>query len=167
MPTPPKSATSPPPTWERPRYERPVPAPRPRREPREQIEPDEYRGSADEIAAPTPAALHPEPSVEMTTADLWAIANLRFKELPPVEYDHMPDKIVTITDISTEAELRTRCGWTDTGKTIVGCAAATDPHLCHIYLGPRPSWTGLTRNIVLRHEMGHCSGWPADHPGIR
>src|SRR5262249_3356303 len=108
----------------------------------------------------------PEPSVEMTTADLWAIANLRFKELPPVEYDHMPDKIVTITDISTEAELRTRCGWTDTGKTIVGCAAATDPHLCHIYLGPRPSWTGLTRNIVLRHEMGHCSGWPADHPGI-
>ena len=177
MPTPPKplaAATSPPPAWERPRYERPVPAPRPRRSPPEDmVQPDEYRGSADEISAPTPAALHPgpaRPSVEMTPADLWAIANLTFKELPPIIYDHMPDKSVKVVDVSTEAELRARCGWPPSdgnGATIVGCAATTDPHICHVFLGPRPSWTGLTRNIVLRHEMGHCSGWPADHPGIR
>jgi hypothetical protein len=172
MPTPPKplaAATSPPPAWERPRYERPVPAPRPRR-PEDTVQPDEFRGSADDDAKPMPAALHPEPvrkpSVEMTTADLWALANLKFKELPPIEYDYLPDTIVTIEDVATEAELRKRCNWKDTAKTIVGCAGVFE-HVCHILLGPRPDWAGLTRNIVIRHEMGHCNGWGSDHAGIR
>jgi hypothetical protein len=169
MPTPP-----PPPTWERPRYERPVPAPRPRRSPPEDmVQPDEYRGSADEIATAAPVALHPEPvrrpSVEMEPADLWALANLRFKELPPIEFDHMPDRPVTTTDIRTEADLRVRCGWppAPAGGILVGCADIlpfTSP--CRIYLGPTGG-TGVTRNIVLRHEIGHCNGWGKDHAGIR
>src|SRR5262249_34627286 len=122
MPTPPKplaAATSPPPPppiWERPRYERPAPMPRPRRAPEDMVQPDEYRGSdADDAVTAAPAALHPEPvrkpSVEMTPADLWALANLTFGELPPIEFDHYPDKSVTIKDISTEKELRVLCGW--------------------------------------------------------
>ena len=26
---------------------------------------------------------------------------------------------------------------------------------------------GWTRQIVLRHEIGHCNGWPGDHRGMR
>jgi len=177
MPTPPKplaAATSPPPAWERPRYERPAPMPRPPRAPPEDmVQPDEYRGSsADEIAAPTPAALHPEPirrpSVEMTPADLWAIANLKIKQLPPLEYDHYPDdKLVVVKDIATEKELRTVCNYEKQGVNLIGCADMRYPPFCHIYLGPIPEWTGVTRNINLRHELGHCNGWPGDHPGIR
>jgi hypothetical protein len=137
------------------------------RPPEDELPIDTYRGSnADEIAKPEPAALHSEPvkpSVEMTPADLWAIANLKFKELPPAEYDHAPDKAVIIEDIKTEAELRVRCNWPkEGGGNLVGC---TDGH--HIYLGPLPGWSGLTRNIVLRHEIGHVNGWPKDHAGMR
>lgn len=155
-----------PPAYERPlyRHERPVPAPRPR----PQAQPDEYRGSDDEImGAPQTTALHPtEQHVQMEAADLWAIANLKFPELPPPEYDHMPDRPITIKDFPTEAQLRVACGWPASpyGGTLVGCF---DASLDRINLGPIPSWTGLTRNLVIRHELGHANKWPADHPGMR
>jgi hypothetical protein len=105
----------------------------------------------------------------MEPADLWAIANLRFKELPPVEFDRPSTVPVLVIDIDSEAELRERCGWTDreTSSIMVGCAMRFKES-CRIYLGPpQTEHTGVTRNIVLRHETGHCSGWPADHPGMR
>lgn len=181
MPTPPKplaAATSPPPAWERPRYERPVPAPRPRRSPPEDmVQPDEFRGSADDTAKPEPMAQEgresmaaPVQHLPMEPADLWALANLRFAELPPIEFDHVPDKkLVMIKDVATEEELRTICRWPKTSAaTLVGCADTKDPDVCHIYIsGSIPSWAGLTRNIVIRHEMGHCNGWPGTHEGMR
>ena len=108
----------------------------------------------------------------MEPADLWAIANLKFKELPPVEYDHAATDAVEIIDMSTEKELREVCHLTEAyqGANVVGCAAPKGqlaPDRCIIYLGPRPSWAGLTRNIVIRHEIAHCNGWPKDHPGAR
>jgi len=126
----------PPPTWERPRYERP---------------------------APMTAVQH----LPMEPADLWALANLRFAELPPVEFDHIPKQRVTITDIATEEQLLEVCRWPkNSGKTLVGCADHKDPNVCHIYRsGSIPSWAGLTRNIVIRHEMGHCNGWGKDLRG--
>jgi hypothetical protein len=24
---------------------------------------------------------------------------------------------------------------------------------------------GWNSDIIIRHELGHCNGWPADHPG--
>jgi hypothetical protein len=29
------------------------------------------------------------------------------------------------------------------------------------------AFDGLSYEIVLRHEVGHCNGWPGDHPGMR
>jgi hypothetical protein len=49
----------------------------------------------------------------MEPADLWAIANLKFKELPPVEYDHAATDAVEIVDMSTEKELREVCHLTE------------------------------------------------------
>jgi hypothetical protein len=104
----------------------------------------------------------------MQPQDLWAIANLKYPQLPPPEYDYYPDKLVITEDIKTEAELRVRCRWPplDGKSTIIGCATVV-ADVCYIYLGPIPDWTGITRNINLRHEMGHCNGWGKDHAGIR
>jgi hypothetical protein len=123
------------------------------------------------LGAPQTIALHqPEREhLEMTPADLWAIVNLKFPQLPPIEFDHIPDQVVTIKDVPSEAELRKVCRWppSDGTTTIVGCADIRDPRVCRIYLGPRPEWSGLTRNLVIRHELGHCNSWPPDHPGMR
>src|SRR5262249_10996800 len=108
-------------------------------------------------------------ALKMEPADLWAIANLRFKELPPVEFDRPVGLWVEIMDIPTEAGLREVCGYPPyDGKILVGCAELRPGDLCHIFVGP-PQYerTGVTRNIVIRHEMGHCNGWGKDHAGMR
>src|SRR5262249_29379591 len=171
-PAPPKPLAAtiapPPPRYER--RERPIPVPRPR-------QPDEYRGSS--IEAPQPAALHPaekpvEPTwVTMGPADLWAIATIKLKQLPPPEYDHPVYDPVEVVDVDTEQELRRLCGLESyfPGSTVIGCAAPKGnywkPDKCLVYLGPIPEWTGVTRNINLRHELGHCNGWGGDHAGAR
>ena len=185
MPTPPKplaAATSPPPWYQLPppayeqqpyRRQRPEPPPIPR----DMESPDTYRGSADETAKPIPAALTTGPAryaggagfyatglkVEMDAADLAALAKLTFKELPPEKYDVAIHTSVEVIDVKSRDELHKICG--HVGVNILGCALV-GTMICRVYLlDPMPA--GLTRNIVLRHELGHCAGWPADHPGIR
>src|SRR5262245_21614901 len=102
----------------------------------------------------------------MQPADLWALATIRLKQLPPPQYDHPVKGPVEVTDIPTEEALRKICGYTQPGTILIGCAHVS-AELCSVYLGPIPSWTGITRNINLRHELGHCNGWPGDHVGIR
>jgi len=177
-PPPPPWYYEPPPSIER-RY-RPPPMPRIRPQDEEPV--DTYRGSSlgsPSIEAPQPAALHPaekpvEPtSVAMEPADLWAIATTKLKQLPPPEYDHPVYDPVEVIDVDTEAELRRLCGLENYFKDqiIIGCAGPKGnrikPDRCLVYLGPIPAWTGVTRNINLRHELGHCNGWPQDHAGIR
>jgi len=121
------------------------------------------------LDAPTPMALHPHGlSLVMQPPDLWAIANLRFKELPPVEYDRPYEGALLIIDVNSEEKLRQICGHPPkglNGDTMVGCARPGDP--ATIYLGPIPARAGLTRNIVIRHELGHLNGWSAAHEGMR
>src|SRR5262249_1611091 len=151
---------------------------RPRIRPPEDEEPA-YRGSsADE--APKPAALHPPETytsagfyphglaVEMDEADHWAIANLKIPQLPPVEFDHPVKGPVEVIDVETTDKLLEVCKGVNIpkGMIIIGCASRT-PYLCRIYLGPIPKWSGVSRNLNLRHETGHCNGWGKDHAGIR
>lgn len=45
-----------------------------------------------------------------------------------------------------------------------GCAKLTErPRKCVVFLIDRPAY-GTTPRAVRRHEMGHCNGWPANHP---
>jgi len=40
------------------------------------------------------------------------------------------------------------------------------PVWCQVYIAP-PSYlarSGDTVDDLIRHELGHCAGWPADHP---
>jgi hypothetical protein len=104
----------------------------------------------------------------MEPADLWAIATIRIKQLPPVKYDHPTKVPVEIHDLDSEESLREECGFQNlhTDRTIIGCADPKSDR-CDIYLGPIPASTGITRNINIRHEIGHCNGWSGDHAGMR
>lgn len=49
------------------------------------------------------------------------------------------------------------------GNRIACSKAAFTP--CRVYLwdGLEDSWM---RPYIIAHELGHCRGWPANHPGI-
>ena len=40
---------------------------------------------------------------------------------------------------------------------------------CHIILPSRETAArrGWDQDIIRRHEIGHCDGWPEDHPDAR
>jgi hypothetical protein len=84
--------------------------------------------------------------------------------LPPAEYDHPYSGKLVVLKEDNLALIRHVCR--DTPNP-VACSyrtydSATGETLsCLIMLGP-----GAHENAVaLRHEIGHCNGWPGDHPG--
>lgn len=44
-----------------------------------------------------------------------------------------------------------------------GCSAVTGPSSCMVITIDR-TFMKATPQAVLRHEIGHCNGWPASHP---
>jgi hypothetical protein len=58
----------------------------------------------------------------------------------------------------------------DSGHLCVGPITTTsDLDAARIVIGDEPTlraW-GRTRNLILRHEIGHCNGWGHDHAGAR
>jgi hypothetical protein len=95
--------------------------------------------------------------------------------LPPVEYDHPYSGKLLVVTISKRDLLQFLCSndkVLDPRKPRVcdakGCStmlacAPNNGTSCMIVLGPG-TWTD---ERVLRHEIGHCNGWPADHRGAR
>src|SRR5262245_22654434 len=107
-----------------------------------------------------------------TPADMWAYTVLQDHPLPPLEYDHPYQGPVVVYRAADQEDMRQKCNRTDLPPfiPIFGCSwAANDKHPCLIVVGDDATITkwGWTRNIVLRHEVGHCNGWPQDHGGKR
>jgi hypothetical protein len=73
---------------------------------------------------------------------------------PPAQYDHEPNMPVVEHILSFE-EVTAICGqrW-GRDRTYLGCASVLGGK-CIIYR--------VDDARVLRHERGHCSGWPSDH----
>lgn len=44
-----------------------------------------------------------------------------------------------------------------------GCSAITSDTSCTVIVVDK-TYMGATPKAVLRHESGHCNGWPANHP---
>lgn len=44
-----------------------------------------------------------------------------------------------------------------------GCSAITSKTSCTVIVIDKP-YALATPKAVLRHELGHCNGWPASHP---
>lgn len=79
---------------------------------------------------------------------------------PPSRYDYpYPGKLRTF--MGPESFIRRNCGlwaWACTMEPAGG--------VCTIYiqeLGPKVNLAG--QKALIRHEVGHCNGWPGNHPG--
>jgi hypothetical protein len=103
---------------------------------------------------------------------LWAIpaqAQPNMRLLPPAEYDHPYDGELIVVQ-KEGATSRCPDNGAFTFKPILGCAFRDiQNNRCLVLLAPAEviERYGWNTEIVLRHERGHCLGWPAHHPGAR
>jgi hypothetical protein len=118
------------------------------------------------------------PSVHVAPVKVPTIAPARVEaitrppgSLPPVEYDKPYTGTLTVIKPRTGDELDALCGKVSPpGYRGIGCAF---PNLvdgsCVIIIRENDALAaaGLDPAVVLRHEIGHCNGWPADHAGGR
>ena len=85
---------------------------------------------------------------------------------PAVEFDRPHLGTLMMTIAKDAADLLTACG--EDSKAALGCSMRF-PKWCLIILAPDDviKSYGWTSQAVIRHEMAHCNGWPADHRGWR
>ena len=86
-------------------------------------------------------------------------------DLPPVRYDH-PYPSVIVRHVSP-SEIARLCGGPSPALAWVSEAGGCqdwEGSTCIIYIRSPlpPRYKG--ERFVIRHETGHCNGWPADHP---
>jgi hypothetical protein len=89
--------------------------------------------------------------------------------IPPEEYDHPYDGPVKIWRSADQDYIKSKCP-ASIFPYHLGCGgrkSATGE--CHILMADDDTIRkhGWTPEIVLRHEIGHCNGWPSDHKGAR
>jgi hypothetical protein len=87
--------------------------------------------------------------------------------MPPAEFDHAyTGKKLTVLKEDNYAFIRYVCR---DNPTAIACSyriydnVSDETLSCLIMLGPMAH----DDPQVLRHEIGHCNGWPSDHPGAR
>jgi len=94
--------------------------------------------------------------------------------IAPAEYDRAyKGGKLTIVTVATRAELLAACP-SLTSPTLLACSrhhpgyGGADAY-CRITILQDSvlKARGYSRELVLRHEYGHCNGWSADHPGAR
>src|SRR5262245_29937321 len=100
-------------------------------------------------------------------------------DVPPAEYDHPYSGKLVVVRVSKRDLLQFLCTndkvLDSQGprvcnakgcRPILACAMHTTKD-CMVIFGPG-SWTneGIDQR-AWRHEIGHCNGWPGDHPGAR
>jgi hypothetical protein len=105
---------------------------------------------------------------------LWHAYATEYKRemFPPAKYDHPYTGKLTIERVTDPAAVRAHCPNT---KKPLGCAHhARDLSWCRVYVvsdeyinqqysAETRKLFGYTYENFLRHELGHCNGWPSDH----
>lgn len=120
------------------------------------------------MRAPIAAALVLLPSLAMAQALLPGNSYW----IPPEQYDKPFTAGPTIVVRGDEKLMGQICPKTPFPITL-GCRvslnSATPSPVCFIVIANDDilASQGWNRAEVLRHEKGHCHGWPADHPGMR
>src|SRR5262249_9567925 len=90
--------------------------------------------------------------------------------LPPVGYDHAYGGTLHINRLNSQAAIRLQCPYTNFGNfPALGCVSYLAGNLCIVNIATDDllATVGVDFDIALRHEIGHCNGWPATHPGSR
>jgi len=96
-----------------------------------------------------------------------APAEKRYMILPPVEYDKHYDGDLTIKMVPSLEALYAACNIYN--QPLMLACSWHNAKSCVIYLldDEMMRKRGWNTGILLRHEIGHCNGWPGDHPGLR
>lgn len=89
--------------------------------------------------------------------------------IPPARYDHPYPGRLTIHKIP-QPQLKAACNALFTRHDVPdkaigdmrGCSAQR-ANRCEIIAVDR-TYKGATPQAVVRHETGHCNGWPSNHP---
>jgi hypothetical protein len=91
------------------------------------------------------------------------------KIVPPPKYDHPYAGNLAIWPVKTQQQVRDAC---PNAKFNLGHALACTwrfpgGETCRIVMVPddQIKAAGLPVELVKRHEIAHCNGWPADHDG--
>jgi hypothetical protein len=91
--------------------------------------------------------------------------------LPPAQYDGLYTGELTIRRVATMQEIRDLCPSQNfNGLPATACTLRMrDASQCHIFVVSDKVLKAARVNYVstLRHELGHCNGWPGDHKGGR
>lgn len=91
--------------------------------------------------------------------------------LPPPEFDRPYTGRLTVDTVPTQRALAELCPHAAARTpNLIGCTMrASDGGSCRVILVADSVIIalGATRAKILRHEIGHCNGWPGHHPGGR
>lgn len=84
--------------------------------------------------------------------------------LPPPEYRNYAGKF-TVERVETPEQVKTLC---NLKQTALACTYPPTKYdmPCRIIIASKEfiAATGYTDKIVMQHELGHCAGWPSNHP---
>lgn len=88
------------------------------------------------------------------------------RTLPPPEYDHHYEGHLILKLVDSHLELLTLCEKQRQPNTLACARRAVDGERCWVFMlsDEQIRKRGYTTEILLRHEIGHCNGWPGDHP---
>src|SRR5262245_48135921 len=88
--------------------------------------------------------------------------------LPPLEYDHPYKGRLDVIVAENAEQIRIGCPATGGGSLGLACALRYEDH-CTIVRRSEADIrrAGYALEVVMRHEIGHCNGWPEDHAGAR
>jgi hypothetical protein len=88
--------------------------------------------------------------------------------LPPPQYDKPYPGELKIYRVATEDDVRHLCLGDRPGRALA-CNLRWGEAKCLVFIVPDEmlATVGLSYAVTLRHEIGHCNGWPGYHPDAR
>jgi hypothetical protein len=103
------------------------------------------------------------------TAVTPAAAAERMRLVPPLEYDHPYKGRLRIIVAENQQEVRRMCPGTKFHPLIgaLACTHRLSDTVCEVVMlsDDEINRVGFPPDMVRRHEIAHCNGWPADHKG--
>jgi hypothetical protein len=92
---------------------------------------------------------------------------------PPPEYDHPYTGYLIVQTARDQDEVRRLCNTKFTLGVALACSYRREPDTlypkgsCTVVILPEAQLTaaGLPLDLIWRHEIAHCNGWPGDHKG--
>jgi hypothetical protein len=91
------------------------------------------------------------------------------KFLPPEEFDHPYEGKLHVIRVYSQDDVRRLCPRTTFNESYALACMTLFTNHCRITIAADDviQAAGFEPDLVMRHEIGHCNGWPPDHKGAR